>query len=176
LLSTSKQREPDVLTQHRELLQAWVRSEPDRPIYSAIRSTFIDKYARLYVLITKTTEGVSPTSCEELNQLEKDCTRLARLIFTTSNVWAARSWQKPPILKFLMRDLERKRGGRPATKQQMAIRAKEMRLIKPKRWTWRKIAATLCDCGKEHTIQCQDNIRREIQHLDKLLKSLGCKF
>jgi hypothetical protein len=174
-LATTKQQERHTLAERR-ILHALIRSEPNRPIYSAIRSTFIDKYVRLYVLIVKTTKGVPRTSSEELNQLDKDCNRLGQLLFTTSNLWAARAWQKPPILKFLIRDFGRKRGGRPTTKQQMAIQAMEMRLIAPKRWTWPKIAAALCDCGKEHTIQCQDNIRREIQHLNNFLKSLGCKF
>jgi hypothetical protein len=96
------------------------------------------------------------------------------LLFPRSNVWAVRDWRKPPVLKFLLRMLARPRGGRPATKQQAAIRAKEMRLTDPKRWKWPKITTALCDCGKDHTILCQDNLRREVLHLEKTLRGLGC--
>jgi hypothetical protein len=69
-----------------------------------------------------------------------------------------------------------KRGkGRPAIARKSAIEALEKRLADPRRWTWPKITAQLCRCGKEHDIKCQDNIRREVLHLTGTMKRLGCE-
>jgi len=75
----------------------------------------------------------------------------------------------------VVKGIGRKKAGRPATKRQIAILAKEMRLRDPKRWKWRMITAELCDCGSAtHTVACQDNLRREILHLEKVLSKFGC--
>jgi hypothetical protein len=66
----------------------------------------------------------------------------------------------------VIQGIGRKSVGRPGTKRAIAIQAKELKMTDAKRWTWPKIAAALCDCGHtEHTIRCQDNLRREIGHL-----------
>lgn len=160
----------------RETLEAWIPTDINRPVLTAIRAAFIEKFARYYVLLNKMTQG-GGVSRGKLDQLDKDCTQLAGLLFPRRmNLWVARDWRKPPILKFLLRDLKRTRQGRPATKQQVAITAKEMRLSDPKRWKWHKITSELCDCGKEHTIKCQDNLRRQVLHLEKTLRKLGCRL
>jgi hypothetical protein len=74
----------------------------------------------------------------------------------------------------VLKKIGRKSAGRPATKRHIAIRGKEMRLADPKRWTWPKITEALCDCGKDHDIVCQDNLRREILHFEKVLSKFGC--
>jgi hypothetical protein len=158
-----------------EILQGWIHPDPDRRVYTAIRSAFIKKFAHYYVLLNRMTK-VGTGSPKTLDQLDKDWTLLAGLLFSRTNLWAAQDWRKPPILKFLLRELRRARKGRPATKQQVALRAKEMRLSDPKRWKWHKITSELCDCGKEHTIKCQDNIRRQVLHLEKTLRKVGCRL
>ena len=106
--------------------------------------------------------------------MHKDCTTLAGLLFSRSNVWAARDWRKPPILKFLLRNLARGKAGRPLTRLRVAAQAKELRMGDPKRWKWKNMADKFCNCeGKEHSISCRENLRREVLHLEKLLKRCG---
>jgi hypothetical protein len=182
---TSLSRESEVLATEREILEKWIPLDPNRPVYTAIRTVFVEKFAQFYLLVCETTavEGSQvrgPVSRERaskaaftLKSLDKECTQLAGLLFNRLNLWATQDWRKPPILKFLLRTIQRTSGGRPATKQQVAVQAKEMRLADPKRWTWPKITAALCDCGQQHTIHCQDNLRREVLHLEKLLRKCG---
>ena len=163
----------------REILDAWIPSDPAHPVHTAIRAAFIDRFALYYQglnEVTKSRQNEASISPDELDRLDKECMQLAGLIFDRSNLWVARDWRHPAIVKFLVRALRRTRPGRPATKQQVAIQAKEMRLIDPKHWTWPKITAALCDCGKDHTIRCQDNLRREVLHLEKTMKKCGCKL
>ena len=173
---------------HREILDEWMLADPSRPLYTAVRACFIEKFVQLYVRIEATTSvevqpdpsKVAAAEAPDLKCLEKDCMWLANLLFNRSNLWAVRDWQrpdwrKPAILKFLARSLERKQAGRPATKLRMAMEAKEMRLADQDHWTWPAITEALCKCGKRpHTIKCQDNIRREIIHLEKGLSEVGC--
>ena len=74
----------------------------------------------------------------------------------------------------IVKRIGRRPPGRPATKRRIAVQAKEMRLTDSKRWKWQEITRALCDCGKEHTIRCQDNLRREVLHLEKTLQKFGC--
>jgi hypothetical protein len=76
----------------------------------------------------------------------------------------------------MLKRIGRKRVGRPATGRGAAIKAKEMKLSDP-RWTWPRITAELCDCGEDkHDIGCQDNLRREVLHLEKTLHKFGCSL
>jgi hypothetical protein len=155
----------------RKILEEFIRLQPDRPVYTAIRTAFIQVFAEYYSLLRRAEGPVSP---DRLARLDKEWTQLAGLLFNRSNVWAARDWRKPPILKFLLRAIGRTPGGRPVTRRHIAVQAKEMRLADPKRWTWPKLRDELCDCGKsEHDIRCQDNLRREVAHLEKLLSKFG---
>jgi hypothetical protein len=77
----------------------------------------------------------------------------------------------------VIQGIGKRRKGRPGTKRAIAIRAKELKVADAKHWTWPKITAALCDCGRsEHTIRCQDNLRREVAHLEKALTKCGCKL
>jgi hypothetical protein len=162
----------------RKILEEWIPLAPSRPVYTAIRTAFIERFAEYYKLLTETVSNSGrkepPVSPQKLADLDKECMKLAGLLFSRSNVWAARDWRKPSIVKFLLRDLARTRGGRPATKLTFAMQAKEMKLSDPKKWTWPKITAALCDCGKAHDIRCQDNLRREVLHLERTMRKLGC--
>ena len=162
----------------RRVLDEWVPSDPRRPIYTAIRSKFIERLAEYHGLLTQEvserSRGNAPAARQRLDLLEKESMQLAGLLFSRSNLWAARDWRKPAIIKFLVRALRHSRGGRPMTKLHVAVLAKEMKLADAKRWTWSKITAELCDCGDEHTIRCQDNLRREVIHLEKMIRKLGC--
>jgi hypothetical protein len=172
----------------RQILEEAIPCDPTRPVYTAIRAVFIEKFVQFYVLMCETkapedsgargtvaAETVSPGG-PELTRLDKECMQLAGLLFKRSNLWAGRDWRKPPILKLLLRAIRYTRGGRPPTKLHIAVQAKEMKLADSKRWTWQKITAALCDCGKDHTIRCQDNLRREVLHLEKTLRQFGCSL
>lgn len=164
--------------EEREILDAWIPSDPARPVYTALRIAFIERFAHYHQLLTETVskgpqKGTLATR-DKLDRLDKESMQLAGLFVTRSNLWVVRDWRQPPILKFLLRAMKYTRGGRPATKLHIAVQAKEMRLADPKRWTWPKIIAALCDCGEEHTIRCQDNLRREVLHLKKLMSKLRC--
>ena len=161
------------LLRERKILKELISADRSRRVYTSVRTLFIDKFPQLYLQLQ---EEHPTVGASELTRLDKECMWLAGLLFNKSNLWAARDWRQPPILKFLWRAIRRARGGRPATKQQAAMQAKEMKLIDPKRWTWPKITAALCDCGREHDIRCQDNLRREVLHFEKALRALGCSF
>ena len=147
-------------------------------MYSAIRSAFIEQFSVFYVLLTERTRNPTPEAMPPgLVQLDKDCTTLAGLLFSRSNVWAARDWRKPPVLKFLLRCLGRNKGGRPLTRLGVAAQAKELSLADPKRWKWSELTAKFCSCGKsEHSISCRDNLRREVLHLGNAIEVLRTPY
>jgi len=163
------------LAAEREILDSWIPADFTRPVYSAIRNAFIEHFSLLYLVLVEKGSNPGPeVTPAELKQLDKNCRTLGGLLFPRSNVWAARDSRKSPILKFLLRCLQRKKGGRPLTKLRNAAQAKELRMADPKRWKWKDLTEKFCGCGKkEHSISCQDNLRREVLHLDKLLKSCG---
>ena len=177
--------------EEREVLDSWIHADSARPVYSAIRSAFIEQFSLLYMLLSEKTRRsceaykkehaeparrlVLPESMpSEWVQLDKDCTTLTGLLFNRSNVWAAQDWQKPPILKFLLRCLKRNKAGRPLTRLGIAVQVKELRIADSKRWKWEELADKFCDCKKkEHSISCQTNLRRQVLHLENLLKRCG---
>jgi hypothetical protein len=163
------------LAAERAVLDAWIPAVPKRPIYSAIRNAFIEHFSVLYVFLTATPlDSVPETIRPEVVQLNKNCTTLTGLLFSRPNVWAARDWRKPPIVKYLLRCVQRSKGGRPLTRLGIAAKVKELKVADSKRWTWPELVDKFCDCRrKEHSISCQDNLRREVLHLEKLLKSCG---
>jgi hypothetical protein len=173
--------EDNAFAEGRQALEEWIPTDPMRPVYTAIRAAFIEKFAEYHGLLGKTVSdrsiGRKGRIGPRLAILEKQSMKLAALLFTRANLWVARdSWRKKPIVKFLLRAIRRSPGGRPVSRLRVAVTAKEMRLAEPKKWTWPKITSQLCDCGKEHTIRCQDNLRREVLHLKKMMKSSGCKL
>jgi hypothetical protein len=117
------------LAVEREILEEWIPTDTCRPDYMAVRSAFIERFTRFYLLLHdelsnrsgKKTFG-SPeevaTAATELQRLDKECTRMARQLFNRSNPWAVRDWRKPRIVKFLLRTIRRSPGpGRPETPQ-----------------------------------------------------------
>jgi hypothetical protein len=170
-------KETHDFAEERKILDDWMPSDPNRPVYTAIRTKFIEKFAEYYVLLREAASAHPhqdlSISVGKLGRLDRESMQLAGLLFNRSNLWVGRDWRKPPILKFLLRALKRTPGGRPPTKLRVAVTAKEMRLSNPKRWTWPKITAALCNCGQDHTIRCQDNLRREVLHLEKMMSKLG---
>jgi len=185
----------------RKTLDTWVPSDPERPLYTAIRAAFIEKFAGLYVLLSATTSVSSrkvgsvphkklPDVAAEITRLDRESTRLAEMLFPGPSLpsvarareWAAqigiRNWRDPSIVKFLRRILKRWRTprGRPATLQSVGLRALELRLVDRQRWSWNALARELCNCGSlEHGFRCRENLRREVLLLTKSLRALGVK-
>jgi hypothetical protein len=169
--SLASRLSPNSLARERSVLASWVRADTGGPVYSAIRNAFIDQFSLLYLVLTEGTGSLPEAMRPEYIQLDKDCTTLIGLLLSRSDAWAARDWRKPPILKFLFR---RGKTGRPLTRLGIAAQVKELKLADPERWTWPALTAQFCDCGeKQHQISCQDNLRREVLHLEKLLERCG---
>jgi hypothetical protein len=62
------------------------------------------------------------------------------------------------------------RPGAPVTQRETAIRALELRLKDQTAWPWSRLAIELCKCGAvNHGSRCQQNLRREVLHLKKLM-------
>jgi hypothetical protein len=170
-------KEAEVFTDARESLEAWLPLYSSRPIQTAIRCRFIETYAGYYALVTDVGAKASATRTKRHVRFDKQWTLLATFLFSSAKPRAGRDWRNPPIVNFLLRHLGRPREGRPTTKRCIAVQAMEMKLEDPKRWTWPKITSVLCDCDKNnHDIACQDNLRREILHVRKLLRDCGCKL
>lgn len=98
------------LATEREVLDERIPSDLTRPVYSAIRSAFIEQFSVLYVLLTErarnpATEAIPP----ELVKLDKDCTKLAGLLFSRSNAWAVRDWKKPTQVLVTFRSAQQTR-------------------------------------------------------------------
>ena len=68
------------------------------------------------------------------------------------------------------RQLQKKPRKRPVTKRQVAVSALELRLSDTTKWTWNRLAQKFCTCGAPHEFRCQDNLRREVRHLQSLLR------
>jgi hypothetical protein len=192
----------EAVAAERKILDTWVPTDPDRPLYTAIRGAFIERFAGYYVLMLENT-SVSPHKrhsvprkkpsevAAEINRLDRESTRLTEMLFPAVNLpavgrareWAAqlgvRNWRDPGIVKFLRRDLRRwgTRRGRPATLQSFGLRALELRLRDRQKWSWNALARELCNCSSpEHGFRCRENLRREVLLLTKSLRALGVKL
>jgi hypothetical protein len=188
------------VAEEKALLNSLIKVDETRPIYTAIRNAFIDRFARYYVCL-KTTLKVLPhkesetivesifepapampeSSVQEiapskLDEMESSWKPLVSMLFDRSSLWAVRDWKQPEIVKYLRRHLARPWHGRPATTVKFAIQAKELRLLDPDKWTWSKIVEKLCHCGKAHTDACGDNLRRDILQVETTLRRLGIDF
>jgi len=186
----------------RKILDTWVPTDPERPLYTAIRSAFVEKFAGLYVLLNETTSDSSrkrgsiarenlPDIAADITRLDRESTRLAEMLFPAPSLpsvarareWAAqmgvRNWRDPSIVKFLRRVLRRwsTARGRPATLQSVGLHALDLRLVDHKRWSWNALARELCNCDSlEHGFRCRENLRREVLLLKKSLRALGVKL
>jgi len=185
-----------------KILDMWVPSDLDRPLYTLIRAAFIEKFARYYVLMTESTSVGTRKShalpmeelagvAAEIRRLDRNSTQLAEMLFPAANLpavarareWAAQmgipNWREPNIVKFLRRVLRRwgTRRGRPATLQGVGLRALELRISDRQRPSWNALARELCNCGSaEHDFRCRENLRREVLLLRRSLRALGVKL
>jgi hypothetical protein len=163
------------VAEEKALLSSSIRVDETRPVYSAIRNAFIDRFARYYVWLT-TTPMVEEVSPSKLGEMELSWKPLVSMLFERSSLWHVRDWRHPKIVNCFRRHLARPWNGRPATKVKFAIQAMELRLLDPDKWTWSKVVEKLCDCGKVHTDPCGDNLRRDIVQVEQTLRRLGIEF
>jgi len=170
--------------------------DPSRPVLSALSRACAANWS-VFLAIVMEVSSAGSESAQKLHEavvvdrmqdalqyLQNACELLRWIRPNTPALSVAATLQMADLLRksgcseneahAALKKIGRKSVGRPGTKRQMAIRAKEMKLADPKRWTWPKVTAALCGCGRSHDIRCQDNLRREIQHLDKVLKKFGC--
>jgi hypothetical protein len=188
------------VAEEKALLGSSIWVDDTRPVYTAIRNAFVDRFARYYVSL-KTTLKVLPRkesetsvgntfeptapavessvqeiSSSKLDELESSWKPLVSMLFDRSSLWAVRDWKQSEVVKYLRRYLARPWNGRPATKVKFAIQAMELRLLDPDKWSWSKIVEKLCDCGKVHTDACGDNLRRDRMQVEQTLRRLGIDF
>lgn len=192
----SRPRKITVLLSEQKDLDARLTQDLSRPVYSAIRTCFISKFAQYHALLKKATAArmrgsVSPrtlaTTESKLDRLDGECIQLAELLFPDADIplglrarrWEAmfgsRDWRDPEILKSLRRILRRwkARRGRPATLRSIALRALDLQSSDRKHWTWKTLAEKLCNCGAtDHGFGCREKLRREALLLRDLLQSL----
>ena len=185
-----------------EQWEAHLPSDPTRPVYTAIRAAFVERFTKYYILATETVFKVREKKFDahpeelsmvasEIVRLEDEYTKLAVLLFPAgesslairARQWDAQmgkgDWFDPAIVKLLRRNLRRWRPGRgrPAKLQPVGLRALELRLIDRKRWSWNALPNELCRCGAEkHGFKCRENIRREVYLLKETLESLRVKL
>jgi hypothetical protein len=75
----------DSLAAEREILESWIPADTTRPVLSAIRSAFIEHFSVLYVLLAeKTRNPLREEMPSGLVEMDKDCTKLAGLLFSRS--------------------------------------------------------------------------------------------
>jgi hypothetical protein len=158
-----------------EILDAWIRPEPERHYYTAIRRAFIQRFAGWYL---------SPSNEE---RLEKEWTILASQLFHHPPTMPTREWSKLPTQPRIIRVLRHalratadyRRKGRPiGDKRRVAALALDLQNSDPKRWSWRSLTNYLCNCGlKEHppNSNCQKDLRRETVWLKDWLRTQGIK-
>jgi hypothetical protein len=163
--------EVDARLPESEILEAWIPSEPEKPYRAAIRTAFIQKFATWYM--------TSP----ETNQLEKEWTLLACLLFHRPPGLSKHDWRKldtqPPIIRVLRHALrvtaDHTPRGRPiGHKRRVAALALDLQISDPERWTWRSLTNHLCNCGlREHgpLSKCQKDLRRQTVWLKKWLRT-----
>lgn len=66
---------------------------------------------------------------------------------------------------------DKRRKGRPITKRQIAVKALELKLSDPDKWSYQKLAQRLCNCEKSnHDNSCSQSLRQTMLQLKKVLK------
>ena len=173
-------------------------NDPTRPVLSALSRAFLENYNAFRTTVTKASDldtqspgkidvGRMVRLLEEAHGFLTRAKELMDWIYPSvsalsleNGMQIANRMQQADFprewVQAVIKGIGRKKAGRPSTKRCVAIQAKELKLTDPKRWSWPKITAVLCDCGKDHDIRCQNNLRREVLHLEKIMRECGCKI
>jgi len=154
-------------------LEAWIRRDPTRVYYTAIRAAFIERFTNWYNLPEKV------TAANEKERLEQEWSDLIPLLSRYPPTNPKHDWRELPREPQIMRVLrhawrlaaDRKPRGRPLKLRRLAVEALDLQRNDPKRWTWRALAGHLCNCGMtEHGFNCQKNLRREALFVKQFLR------
>lgn len=173
------QKNPD------EPFQASLPAQPDRPVYQALRSAWIEKSRQCVLLSIMPYEQV--IGDKAMTQLIRDLDELFRwlepnfVVSQSDAVHLAHEAQEAGFSEEIVKLISESAGirpqGRPATRRAATLAALERRHdnnILPRNRSWAALAQKLCPCGKQrHDMGCKENLRRAVVHLQKTLKRLG---
>lgn len=165
------------------IVSSLIPLEPKRHVFSILREIYVDIYEQFFRALTDVT---LPERSSKLKLLRKQMNEL--------HSWLAPP--VPPLTQELALDLisktdsptirslilqqigRRARRGQPVSeKRYRAILALDGKYAFPNESTLRGATNALCPCGLEqHTKQCQEQFRQQINRAVKLLKSFGYDF
>jgi hypothetical protein len=173
---------------HRVFYEQRYPESPSRPVWSALRSAFLQRCDRFdQFLSAKRSETSTVTSSEARNrmaEMKAICREWLELSFWIDPdpppLAEEEVYPLVPVLikdgmgesaEYLMKHIGRRpRAGSPARSRDLAIRALELKSSNPT-LSWRGVAQRLCACNKAtHDKQCAELIRREVIRLQQVLK------
>jgi hypothetical protein len=198
LASTNRDATREVAVRRKREAESHTPAKQDqfvepRTIFRAIEDDLLKTLDSLSVLVQRTSRpGIRKRdvlkALPKILDLTQRAAKLATLAYPNDRplssqaaVRLAALWLEtnPPEAEVekILRMAGRRRRGRPATLRGVGLRALELRAVDSERWSWRALAEHLCTCGAScHEFKCQENIRREVKLLEKMLKSLGVKL
>ena len=172
------------------------RVDPKRPIYSALLEAELHRLDKVFdgSLIKRMNnirdEDDAKAFLKECRILIKEGEEILAWLFpqqpssfesALTFVMALQSRNiSQDIWKSLLERAGKRSRGRPISKRQIAIKALEMKMSDPKKWSNMKLAQKFCDCGKsKHDAGCNERLRHNIINLKKVIKKycpdLPCK-
>jgi hypothetical protein len=87
--------------------------------------------------------------------------------------WCLELGLKPKEAMFAADICHKQKRGAPVTARQAAVKALDLRLEDPRKWTWKRLGAEFCTSSGPahyHDAACQQRIRQAVIHLEKLLQ------
>jgi hypothetical protein len=173
--------------QYRAAMRSRFPPDPQHPVRTALREAYIDRGAQLFDFVS------SEEIIDGVGQVHPHWQEYIRLVDEANEL---AGWASDPIsaeqaerLDSVMGDALQQLGhsysevrkllettstaprGRPVTKRRTAVEALELRLADQAKWSWARLAREFCGCGSSlHSHKCQEAIRKEVGHLQSLLK------
>lgn len=159
------------------------KRDPNRPIAEALRDAYYERLALLYEdVFAVSFAGFLKSDIRTANsgpELVREIDELRTWIEHGASSAAKRAELQRELLLFCqslgipyerLKDLERPvRGkGRPAKTRWLAVMAYEKKLLRPS-LSWGRLAIKHCDCGRFHSMECSERIRRTVLDLKRLL-------
>ena len=87
--------------------------------------------------------------------------------------WCMQLGLKPKEAMVAADLFHKQKRGAPITARKAAVKALDLRLDDPNKWTWRQLGAEFCSSngrGHRHDTSCQERIRQAVMSLEKLLR------
>lgn len=186
---TDQENSSDSLGQlYREAMRSKFPPDPLHPIRTRLREAYFDRAARVVDAEFEFLQGMGDASqtpqLERFKCLLDEVNELAGWVFdpiTPEEHDRLSGVQADFLQRFGLSFLEAKeymertsssQRGRPVSKREVAVNAKELKMADP-RQSWTTVARRLCTCGRAHTPDCKERIRQGVMELDKILIKYG---